>query len=417
MWTLRFIPFALLALSGFAQGFSIDSEFELTQRNAFRVAEDERLSQNKQTGSIELSGSPNYSTSFTVIGRASFDHYYDQERFNDSEVDDHKSETELREAYVDYFIDNFTIRLGKQQVTWGESDYFRVVDLVHSLDLRDFLLPYAENFQEARNTLNMMNIMHQGDIWETQLLFIPDFQQDTLPSPSADFSPIAYTQLNEQLGMPEHSTPDAKIDNAAWGFSAKGVFDMGDLGFYGYSGWNGDGTLRLSNSGPVFDYQRRQFIGTSFSAPVGAFVLRTDIAHRFNERLNAQLGSGLPYVEKDVNEILMGLDYSHASFNSSVQLVHRKVMDHESTVSVSPESNSFSIYISQELLGDRLKLSYLMLGESDDFNGLNEARMSYQFHDQVIGTIGVNWFEGDIDTTYGQFDQQDRIFTGLKLFL
>jgi hypothetical protein len=92
-------------------------------------------------------------------------------------------------------------------------------------------------------------------------------------------------------------------------------------------------------------------------------------------------------------------------------------MDHESTVSVSPESNSFSIYISQELLGDRLKLSYLMLGESDDFNALNEARMIYQFNDQVIGTIGVNWFEGDIDTTYGQFDQQDRIFTGLKFFL
>ena len=47
-----------------------------------------------------------------------------------------KFENELREAYVDIkFRGNFSLRAGKQQIIWGESDGFRLLDRANALDL------------------------------------------------------------------------------------------------------------------------------------------------------------------------------------------------------------------------------------------------------------------------------------------
>ena len=47
-----------------------------------------------------------------------------------------KFENQLREAYVDIkFRGNFSLRAGKQQIIWGESDGFRLLDRANALDL------------------------------------------------------------------------------------------------------------------------------------------------------------------------------------------------------------------------------------------------------------------------------------------
>ena len=47
-----------------------------------------------------------------------------------------KFENDLREAYVDIkFRGNFSLRAGKQQVIWGESDGFRLLDRANALDI------------------------------------------------------------------------------------------------------------------------------------------------------------------------------------------------------------------------------------------------------------------------------------------
>lgn len=68
------------------------------------------------------------------------------------------NETELREAYVDFFpTRNTDVRLGKQQVAWGETDFFQGTDLVHGFDFRwrSFLEPANE---ELRKPLIMANV-------------------------------------------------------------------------------------------------------------------------------------------------------------------------------------------------------------------------------------------------------------------
>lgn len=64
---------------------------------------------------------------------------------------------EIREAYIDWMPnDRFSMRLGKQQVVWGETDFFQAMDLVNGYDYRwrSFLEP--EN-SELRKPLVLGN--------------------------------------------------------------------------------------------------------------------------------------------------------------------------------------------------------------------------------------------------------------------
>ncbi len=49
-------------------------------------------------------------------------------------IDDYEKDTELRELYVNIFPGNWNFRIGKQQIVWGESDGFRMADIINPLD-------------------------------------------------------------------------------------------------------------------------------------------------------------------------------------------------------------------------------------------------------------------------------------------
>ena len=62
----------------------------------------------------------------------------------------------LREFYVDFALsDRVDVRLGKQQLVWGESDFFQALDLVHGFDYRKRL--FFENNEDWRKPLILAN--------------------------------------------------------------------------------------------------------------------------------------------------------------------------------------------------------------------------------------------------------------------
>jgi hypothetical protein len=87
---------------------------------------------------------------------------------------------EIREWYVDMQpFERLQLRLGKQQVVWGETDFFRAMDVVHGYDYRWRFFMEPEN-EELRKPLIMLNARVQvpelnGSL---QLLLRPGFDRD-----------------------------------------------------------------------------------------------------------------------------------------------------------------------------------------------------------------------------------------------
>ncbi|RLA49266.1 MAG: LysR family transcriptional regulator [Gammaproteobacteria bacterium] len=72
------------------------------------------------------------------------------------QYDTHEFQDWLREIYVDFTLfDKVDVRLGRQQLVWGESDFFQAMDLVHGFDWRWRL--FFENNEEWRKPLYLAN--------------------------------------------------------------------------------------------------------------------------------------------------------------------------------------------------------------------------------------------------------------------
>lgn len=70
---------------------------------------------------------------------------------NDVDFKSHYNEDELRELYLDIPVgERIKLRLGKQQVVWGETDFFQAMDVVHGYDQswRAFLEPENEEWRK-----------------------------------------------------------------------------------------------------------------------------------------------------------------------------------------------------------------------------------------------------------------------------
>ncbi len=134
-----------LELEGFAQSQSIlrtpryrDAELIL-QRNTLQLEGTWRFVQNGRTTVGDLLLGPLEEATAKVIYRFAYDSLYDlrdsfRDRFSRDERDTLKFENWIREAYVELLIPPWTLRLGRQQVVWGETDTFRALDVINPLD-------------------------------------------------------------------------------------------------------------------------------------------------------------------------------------------------------------------------------------------------------------------------------------------
>lgn len=78
-----------------------------------------------------------------------------------SQVMNEYNHGEIRELYADVDVnDRVKLRLGKQQVVWGESDFFHAMDMVHGYDYRWRSFLEVEN-EELRKPLILANAMIQ----------------------------------------------------------------------------------------------------------------------------------------------------------------------------------------------------------------------------------------------------------------
>ena len=94
--------------------------------------------------------------------------------------EDGYNEVELREFYADFQIGSrLFLRLGKQQVVWGKTDYFRGIDIIHGFDYswRSFLEPENEQLRKPLIMANM-EIQIPEMNGTLQLIFRPGLDRD-----------------------------------------------------------------------------------------------------------------------------------------------------------------------------------------------------------------------------------------------
>ncbi|PHS65374.1 MAG: hypothetical protein COB09_06330 [Thalassobium sp.] len=314
--------------------------------------------------------------------------------------DEMRSDAELRELYLTWSADRFEIRAGKQQQAWGRADYFRIVDVWNPLDLREFLLPYFDNYSLGRQPRGMLITDYFGDTWEQQLIIAAQRKTTRLAPAGSDFAangmPATLPAVNE-----EGSGVDI-------GWRGKIFWSGNDIELYAFHGYHADEMLTFENAQLVREQPERDMVGTSLARPMGDWVLRTDAAHYWRE--GRQTASGIE--DSSRTSALLGFDRVENEWTWNLQLATTHWYDEESNHDDVWES---SVSVEKNWSRYRLTTGLLWLVNwVDDSSQLWRATVNYEFLPQWKVGFAAVAFDGKDDTQFGQFDNQDRLMLTLR---
>lgn len=151
---------------------------------------------------------------------------------------------DLPAAYLDYSDGPVWLRAGNQQIAWGESLFFRVLDTPNGLDLRRHLIfePVAEEFADKRVAMPGIRGSYRiGDVAEIEA-FTQMFNPSILPTPNSPYNLI-----------PSQFTVHDAYDNGSRfaNFGGRIQMHVGDLTlqFMGVRRRNPDGVFQWTESG------------------------------------------------------------------------------------------------------------------------------------------------------------------------
>jgi hypothetical protein len=152
---------------------------------------------------------------------------------------------DLPALYLDYNSGPVWLRVGNQQIAWGEALFFRVFDVVQGLDLRrhSVLGVAAEEYSDSRIPSPAIRGSYRFDNgWELEG-YAQQFRPSILPRPGTPYSLVAeaFTVYEE----PGYAQDEDDVDV---GFRYSGQWNDVDLSFMAVSRTAPDGTYRWARN-------------------------------------------------------------------------------------------------------------------------------------------------------------------------
>jgi len=338
-------------------------------------------------------------------------------------------EAELRELYADWTrrlgSARLDVRVGKQQVVWGQSFGLRVLDFVNAQDFREFIL---DEFVDARTPVwGVRADAFLGGV-SLQALLFPDFEPDALPDPESEFAldPALRGLLPGLAAVPgagplvTFGDPDLPGDwkPSSWGggFRAAGHAGGFDLALHYWDRIDPRGVFRrqvVPLPGPLplnvleRDFARVRSVGFSLSTTAGAFTLWGEGA----------VSAGRPYAVDDPAdadgvvrrpdlEYALGLDWNGwEPLFLNVQLIQYVIFDHDRTIQLERFRQFLSLLLRFDLLNETVFPQLFVLYGTNQDDTLIRPSLEWRATDRLSLTLGADVFTGPREGLLGQYAQ------------
>jgi len=220
------------------------------------------------------------------------------------ERDDFRKDNDLREIYVDFNPGNWRLRIGKQQIVWGESDGFRMADIINPLDFSWHY--FHPPWEDIRIPLWAGDIRYSfpGGLgpfmnFFAEFVFIPNafdggMEPTKLAPHGSNWSFPAYTQ--PFLDWIDNARPDESLRNAEYGMRLRGIIKDWDVSLFSFYTWsdlpvvNFNKLLQALGGTSVnpMEYKRTMMVGGTFNVFEGRTktVFRGECVLRIREPYN-----------------------------------------------------------------------------------------------------------------------------------
>jgi len=309
-------------------------------------------------------------------------------------------EADLREVYVDIYLDRMDFRVGLQQVIWGKSDGVFITDVVSPKNLSEFLLP---DFEEIRLGINGFKAVYFFDNSSFEFIWVPTFTPNTI----ADADSI-WNIYGKDFSSSNDSV-DYSLENSE-GFARYSLFtSFIDFELMGAYMWDDEPTIV---SFPTWDLDHKRLLmgGGSFSSVLGDFILRGEGAFYSGKYFLTDLFSN---VEKNYIHYLAGIDYNLSGWNLSTQFIQKIILEYEDAIVQDQIQNTMTFLLGKKFFRDTLLVEIFTYLEINDLNALLRPKITYDITDGMSLILGANIFMGE-EGTFGQYSDNTMVYSKLK---
>ncbi|PCI64771.1 MAG: hypothetical protein COB37_00305 [Kordiimonadales bacterium] len=332
-------------------------------------------------------------------------------------------EAEILEAYIDTDIGNTFLRIGKQQIVWGQADGLKVLDILNPQSFREFILP---EFEDSRIALWAVNAEIPVGEALLQLIWIPDTTYDDIPEQGAAFaftSPLVVPQA--PIGVPVNFRPLDKPSNAFTdsdvGVKLSAFLGGWDVSLnYAYHYVDRPVVRRsVSDAGITItqNYERSHLVGGTAATVFGDFALRAEIGYSTNRFFRTSDQADADGVVR-ANEFsyVVGLDYSgFTDWFLSAQVFQSRISNFQPGIVRAKTDTSLTFLIRRNFMNETLSAEALVIQSVADNDGLLQLAMSYQWSSNVRLKAGADFFYGSSYGLFGQFRDRDRVTLGIEV--
>ena len=360
------------------------------------------------------------------------------------DISDHL-DTVLREAYLDLYLPNLDLRLGKQIFSWGRTDLINPTDNLTPVDFTDIL--DTEKF-------GLLALKADGFIGDFTLtgVWIPTFSKSLLPVKGSRFfvDPLssipAHVQVpnpqaptfppltlsvtpNFQKEEPSSKTLSDRVKNAQYGLKISGFHRGWDFSTSYFYGFRTLPTMELAQGQPDVAsmslpmhirsaFLRQHVVGVDFATTLGKLSLR---------------GEGALYIPED-SPILTSSDSTYALLAIGGERGWRigaaqqisTILQYIRGIPTLQASGLNRVLQNRVLQNtvvgilryeptSRTKFNLLGAYNVKDRDSAVHLQLSFKPTDSLSVIGGVDLFQGGEDTFLGTFSEDDRSFLKLKV--
>lgn len=334
---------------------------------------------------------------------------------------DRKLELGLREAYLDIYLKNLDIRVGKQQIIWGKAEGVFITDIVSPKDLREFLLP---DFDEIRTGITSFKLNYYKGNHSFEAVWAPVFTPTQMPDSSSIWAPEMDFPVRPEWDYSSSDiTPALKNSEFFARYSVMApAFDFEMVGGYFFYD---DPAIHITRQiDPVSmqltgltarpEYHRVGMGGGSFSVPLNDLIIRGEGAYytgRYFQTANPAIPDAT--IEKDYIHYMAGVDYTLAGIRLSAQFIQEFIPDYDEDIRNDQAENTMTFLAKKDFFREKLWIelfSYIGLNNND---ALIRPKVTYDLADGFNIQAGANIFVGD-EGRFGQYDDNDMLYVKLK---
>ena len=325
---------------------------------------------------------------------------------------------DLREAYLDYTTGDADFRLGRQIATWGVGDLLFIND-VFPKDWVSFFS--GRPLEYLKIGIDGLRARYSSDVLNAEILAIPRFEPDTLPTPNRFFMHDNYASVANR----DEDLPDTTLGNMELAVRLYRRLGGFDLSAYAYRGrWRSPGqradnpgnTTRVTSIYPPLSVYglsaQGQALGGVVSLEGGYYDSRDDRNGDDPAVANSQARLLAGYQKQLWTDFTLGGQYyteimqDFDAYKRSLPAGFARKERYRDIVTL-----RFTQFLKHQTWNLSL-FAFYSLAENDY---LLQPQVTYKVSDNLSATLGANVFGGEKRTTFfGQFDQNDNAYINVR---